>query len=63
MKNMATKQARGENFTEGVVDMRKQLIRKLEEAKQDGWLTKDDEALLLEYAMRIIARRVEKPQD
>jgi hypothetical protein len=63
MKNMATKQARGENFTEGVVDMRKQLIRKLEEAKQDGWLTKDDEALILEYAMRIIARRVEKPQD
>ena len=60
---MATKQARGENFTEGVVDMRKQLIRKLEEAKQDGWLTKDDEALILEYAMRIIARRVEKPQD
>jgi hypothetical protein len=63
MKNMATKQALGENFTEGVVDMRKQLIRKLEEAKQDGWLTKDDEALILEYAMRIIARRVEKPQD
>jgi hypothetical protein len=63
MKNMATKQARGENFTEGVVDMRKQLIRKIEEAKQDGWLTKDDEALILEYAMRILARRVEKPQD